>query len=359
MNHLNQNNQKGFANIIAVVVILAFIVAGYLLVKSNKIVPTESVQIVDTANWKTYQNPIHNYSLQYPQSNYTVDDSDPSGEGYAPNGKFGNFLSKDIGLPTYKEVFAVNVLTTPEWTTIGSEAVALKNGFKKGGTEEIARLSREINLSKEKYFPNKKVSNVKEFFFSNGSGYGFTVTGTFSFGFDLARKDGIEVGGKVIEGERVFVYVTDGKNIYSVEFPNKPLENKIFSTFKFTESTTKTDTLNWKTYKNAEYRIEFKYPLDWKVNPQLYRTPAQEVNREKSSIVGYSIISLNPKLFNEGYIEIGGRQFDCWAQGAFQTRCVTTKEVGDVHTESNDPQVLKIFDLFIQQFTVIKDYEMN
>lgn len=118
-------------------------------------------------------------------------------------------------------------------------------------------------------------------------------------------------------------------------------------------------TTNWKTYKDDQNGIEFKYPPDWKVNPQLYRTPAQEVNGEKSSIVGYSIVSLNPKLFKEGYIEIGGRQFNCGSNGLYQTRCVTTNEVGDVHTESNNPEVLKVFDLFTQQFTVIKDYKMN
>ena len=301
-----QNSQKGFSNIIAVVVIMVVFATGYFLVnqKADNVnttqTPLSETSQVDTSNWKTYQNPIHNYSFKYPESNYTIDDSDPSGEGYAKPGEFGNFLFKDRGLPTYEEAIAVTLLRTPKW----AESTALEKAFNKGGVKEVANLSREVNFSKkEYYFPNKKVSDVKEFFFKNGSGYGFTVTGTFAFGFNSARKDGIDVGGKVVEGERVFVYVTDGKNIYSVEFPNRPLENQIFSTFEFTEPLVKIDTSTWETYMNkfTNYSLNFPKNTDWciaadmdckkdaSINGDFYLTslPSTEGIPQEFSIVAY------------------------------------------------------------------------
>lgn len=38
---------------------------------------------------------------------------------------------------------------------------------------------------------------------------------------------------------------------------------KILSTFKFIEPISQADTANWKTYRNAEYGFEVKYPVDW------------------------------------------------------------------------------------------------
>ena len=154
-----QNSQKGFSNIIAVVVIMVVFATGYFLVnqKADNVnttqTPLSETSQVDTSNWKTYQNPIHNYSFKYPESNYTIDDSDPSGEGYAKPGEFGNFLFKDRGLPTYEEAIAVTLLRTPKW----AESTALEKAFNKGGVKEVANLSREVNFSKkEYYFPNKK-----------------------------------------------------------------------------------------------------------------------------------------------------------------------------------------------------------
>ncbi|MBI2630621.1 hypothetical protein HYW73_00155 [Candidatus Nomurabacteria bacterium] len=226
-------NQKGFANLVFIGgIIILLVLGGYFAwSKRPNNIDSSIILQVDTSNWKTYQNPIHSYSFKYPELSYSIDDSDPSGEGYAPAGKFGNFLWKNLGLDGAEQVFAVNVLSTPEWTTVGTDAEALKKGFEEGGIEKVAQLSREVNLQ-DKEFPGKEVGEIEIFSFYNGSGYGFTVTKVFTFGFNTDQKKDV-IGGELVEGEKVIVYVTNGKDIYSIEFPNQDLERQILSTFKF------------------------------------------------------------------------------------------------------------------------------
>ena len=226
-------SQKGFVSLVAVGIILAFFAVGYFLV--NKSTPKDNI-----SDWEIYKNPINNYSFLYPKVDYEIDDSDPSGEGYAPNGEFGNFVYKtDTGL-----VFSVEVISTPEWSTIGNVAGdrdALEKVFKEGGIEEVAKLSQEINLQPEENFPNEEVSELKTFSYKNGTGYGFTMTGVFNSCFNNEIKcESGEVLTFVppydkfhINGPWAIVYVTDGKNIYLIKFPVNSIASQILSTFKF------------------------------------------------------------------------------------------------------------------------------
>ena len=229
-------NQKGFVNIILIIVVVAIIaVGGYFVFvkKSGPIVqqrtPTPTTQD-KIANWKTHHSPIHNFSFQYPQSqDFSISDSEDEGLGSAL-GKFGSSLDSSSG-----SIFTVNVFYTPEWTTLGNaygDVDALEKGFKTGGVEAVAKLSREVNLQKETNSPNKQVGKIESFHFYNGSGYGFTVTDTFMICYNVGYKC---ESGWVVKSPLTVVYVTNGQDIYSIKFPVGSLGGQILSTFKFTK----------------------------------------------------------------------------------------------------------------------------
>ena len=227
-----KNSQKGFANIALVVVIVAIIAVGGYFVFVKKFEPVIQQPLpIETQGWKTYQSPIHKFSFRYPQSqDYEI--SEDGGMDFTP-GKFGSSLNKK-SLPG-GSIFTVDVFYTPEWTTLGNDygdVDALKKGFKAGGVDEVAKLSREVNLQKEKNIPNKQVGEMTTFLFYNGTGYGFTVTGSLNWCFNVNYSCG---SGKVVESPLTIVYVTNGKDIYRIEFPVNSLGEQIFSTFRFTE----------------------------------------------------------------------------------------------------------------------------
>ncbi|KKS99501.1 MAG: hypothetical protein UV76_C0019G0010 [Candidatus Nomurabacteria bacterium GW2011_GWA2_43_15] len=319
-----QKQQKGFANVIAVLVIIAVFATGYFLIyqkvdnlKTDESLPIEITDI-DTSNWKTYINPVHNYSFKYPQSkDFRVDDEDPSGEGYAAPGEFGSYLWKING--SSYPIFEINVLSTPEWTTVGTvygDAGALEGGFKDGGIEGVAKLSREVNLQEEN-FSTRQVGEIEEFHFYNGIGYGFAVTEAFNFGFNTAHKGGS--GGKVVEGKKFFVYVTNGKDIYSIEFPDQPLEKQIFSTFKFTVPTSGMPNLsaretlikffsllNAKQYNEAikYYGGDYEVLQDW--NPDTNASDHVALFRNGCEMNGWNCLKIKNVLSEE---KISGTEF--------------------------------------------------
>jgi len=198
------------------------------LEKQDKVVQPTPIK---TQGWETYQSPIHKFSFQYPQSqDYEI--FEDGGMGFTP-GKFGSSLSKKSS--PGGTIFTVDVFYTPEWTTVGNaygDVDALEKGFKAGGVEEVAKLSREVNLQKEKNIPNKQVDEMTTFRFYNGTGYGFTVTGSLNWCFNVSYNCG---SGRVVESPLTIVYVTNGRDIYRIEFPVNSLGDQIFSTFKFTE----------------------------------------------------------------------------------------------------------------------------
>lgn len=195
--------------------------------KNKVVVPSPT----NTQDWVTYQSPIHKFSFQYPQSqDYEI--FEDGGMGFTP-GKFGSSLSKKTS--PGGTIFTVDVFYTPEWTTMGNlygDVDALEKGFRDGGVVEVARLSREVNLQKEKNIPNKQVGELKTFKFYNGTGYGFTVTGSLNWCFNVNYNCG---SGRVVGNSLTVVFVTNGKDIYRIEFPVKSLGEQIFPTFRFTE----------------------------------------------------------------------------------------------------------------------------
>lgn len=185
-----------------------------------------------TRSWKTYENPVQHFSFKYPQSdNYVVRAADALSEN--PE-EFGSILvnTDSKGGP----LFNVQVIYTPKWSTIGNaygDVDALEKGFKENGVEEVAKISREINLQKEKNFSKKAVSGVKTYSYGNGTGYGFTVTSTFKECFNTERACGS--GWAIQNAEIHAVYVTNGSDIYLITFPVDSAGEQIFSTFKMAE----------------------------------------------------------------------------------------------------------------------------
>ena len=100
-----------------------------------------------------------------------------------------------------------------------------------------------------------------------------------------------------------------------------------------------TSTASWKTYI-WNGAVSFKYPEDWTVKDEYYRTPVQEINGDPASSVGISIYPLNAPTVLEDYIYIGGRQFDC-------LNVQNCKYVGGVpiHTVSKNQEIINIYSL--------------
>lgn len=65
-------------------------------------------------------------------------------------------------------------------------------------------------------------------------------------------------------------------------------------------------TAGWNTYVWGD--LLFKYPRNWRVVEETYRTPAQQASGERGEVIGLSIV--NPAE-PDATIMVGGRQMDC------------------------------------------------
>jgi hypothetical protein len=226
--------------LISVVVLAGIGLVGYSMFYNQKsktpkeITPDKLINNTgnntDRSSWATYHSPDHNFSFAYPsERDWLVEEN--AGHG----GALGQFGSAIIGKGANTgEYFVVDVLYTPEWTTVGNrygDVDSLEEGYRSGGVEKVASLSRQVNLQKKENFPDKQVGELKAFQYENGKGYGFTVTGSFAMCFNVNLNCS---SGKVLNLPTTIVYVTNGQDIYKIEFPTSSLGGEIFTTFRFT-----------------------------------------------------------------------------------------------------------------------------
>jgi hypothetical protein len=91
--------------------------------------------------------------------------------------------------------------------------------------------------------------------------------------------------------------------------------------------------------------LSFKYPLSWHVEPQYYRTPADEEAAETpKSIVGFAVVPNGQTSRSNDGVYLGGRQADC--RSFPSCPCFTVYET--IYTCSENPETLKVFDLIVK-----------
>lgn len=180
--------------------------------------------------WDIYKNPIYNFSFQYPiRDGFVIrEDSGHSGD----EGVAGSALY-NINQYEYGPIFKVEVLYSKNFKDIDELSGGLdvrKEKFTNENLKSLAQLSRDANLQKEPCFPNKKVSEVRQYHFQNGIGYGFAATDTFNTCLHTEPK--CDSGG-VVPRPSHHVFVMHGHNLYRIQYSIGILGEQIFSTFHF------------------------------------------------------------------------------------------------------------------------------
>jgi hypothetical protein len=102
------------------------------------------------------------------------------------------------------------------------------------------------------------------------------------------------------------------------------------------------DTKNWLTYKWDN--ISFRYPNDWQVEPQYYRTPSQENAGVPSSVVGLTLFPKGAGASSNRSINFGGRQMSCDTLVACKCFTIFVEE----YTCGTDSETAKVFDLLLR-----------
>ncbi|RJQ36733.1 hypothetical protein C4552_02465 [Candidatus Parcubacteria bacterium] len=104
------------------------------------------------------------------------------------------------------------------------------------------------------------------------------------------------------------------------------------------------DVFTWKTYESEKWKLAFKYPPTWIVQPAMYQSAGMQIRGEEPVEAGL-IISPHLNIENFEFIEIGGNQTgDCSARTVQYTRCDSRFQIWSLST---DPEILKVFDLLV------------
>ncbi len=244
--------------VVFLVVVLAAIVAGIYYWQTTREIPSfvqAPVHREPTENWKTYSNTEYGFEFKYPES-WTKKNDDKK-----------NILvwsGKENSAVTESDIF--NVVIMPD-----SAHSTLKN----------LKDECEINC----HDPRKEIKQgTSEIVFVD---IPFCCTGDpgmYAMAYALNPEKKLELGFSIISsGEAEKSYKT---------YTASQVMDLIISTFKFTEVAAPSD---WKTYSNAEYGFEFKYPETWerknenKINEALWQGRPGELS-SKIDIMSLKII---------------------------------------------------------------------
>lgn len=120
------------------------------------------------------------------------------------------------------------------------------------------------------------------------------------------------------------------------------------------EISEKDETVDWKTYEWN--RLFFKYPSTWKVEKIYYLTPAQQAQGETPENIGLNIFP-DEEIKEKDFIAIGGRQVSC-EPSQNHTKCSYISSIANyTYTDSNNPDILKVFDQMLSTFRFTKEEE--
>jgi len=129
-------------------------------------------------------------------------------------------------------------------------------------------------------------------------------------------------------------------------------EEKCFDGKKCTfKEATGDETADWKTYQwNG---LEFRYPQTWNVEKIYYQTPAQQAQGEPPENIGLTIFPGTESTGND-FIAIGGHQVSC-DPSENHTKCQFVSSISNfVYTDSNNPDILKVFDQILSTFRFLE-----
>src|SRR5260221_1405311 len=183
----------------------------------------------ETANWKTYTNTKHGYSIKYPN-----------------DWSFREFSSTKDGAGFYN---------TASGDVIGNEPITI-NFNQRPSNDQSVPFSDYVKIAAIKEIQGFESLVLINLVTTNSGIVGYKTTWNYK---TLAGEAKISLpityfDTKLPTGETVQINLGD-KN-------DEQIYNKILSTFKFTDQS-QTDTSNWKTYTNQNYKFSFNYPALW------------------------------------------------------------------------------------------------
>ncbi|OGI66293.1 hypothetical protein A3A95_01840 [Candidatus Nomurabacteria bacterium RIFCSPLOWO2_01_FULL_39_18] len=225
-----KNNQKGFASLVLIGVLVVLVaIGGYFAVsKKPNNQQTSDVSTPIPEDWKTYTNELYGFEFKYPEDLYFQENPPYVGESGTQPSDDGSirFIRPDSSVPfSNMEIFKITF-------------------FPKG------------IVSDDYNWPERPCG---EWTFGESGG-----PESITHSYFLGHKS-LEVVTVIESSPRI------ADNYICVNYPKEPFVilsnekyknevNQILSTFKFIEPTTQTDTSNWEMYTNAQYGFEIKYP---------------------------------------------------------------------------------------------------
>ena len=94
--------------------------------------------------------------------------------------------------------------------------------------------------------------------------------------------------------------------------------------------------------------LSFKYPHGWHVEPQYYRTPAEEAAGKPEYVLGFEVVPNLETSSSKDRVYLGGRQAEC--DSFPHCTCFTIYEA--IHTCSDNPETLKVLGLILETVRV-------
>jgi len=211
-------NQKGFANItliVVVVTILAGMVVYFGFTKESKPHTQQqtSQKVDETQDWITFTNEKYNYSFKHPQ------DISVGGSQYATDPEDGF----SVHLSSLKTHFNVEAQDPSLFSTSidGPAIIKTMELPLKEFAQEIWKLNEEDTNPNTK---NKEVGQISQTLVDGKTAYQFTLTSSYND----------ERGGHVLDGKYNYVFVeNNGLNFMISLHVDDPTAGQILKSFKF------------------------------------------------------------------------------------------------------------------------------
>lgn len=211
-------NQKGFANIVLIAVIVAIIAIGGYFVWSKKSQQPSNEPVSTTANWKTYTNTKLGYEIKLPSA-WKVGDANASRVSLNSSENWGTFIKQEEWI---KSGYTIDRPADPQENLI----IAYSSDIIKYASNAGLKLTSPSSLEEFVKLIKTGDINPKKISFAGQTAYRVNTTGMF---------------------DEETIFLQRNNQIYSINIGSKigmdaQLSDMILSTFKFTESNSKVNT---------------------------------------------------------------------------------------------------------------------